>query len=182
MKHAAKLDYRIDMSPLMASTVSVLRDYNKSQRYGKNLPGDHVAQVARGWLVKNKSIDNAESFIEQLPSKLLELERPYVILLELPASDVADPVLPAHRDYNKTCGINVYLEANGEVTKFYHWDRDTHESVYDEEFCSATGEVWAMNTDIPHSVKLVPNKARSMLSFCFTKLKYAEVLECFTTK
>ena len=182
MKHAARLDYHIDMSHLMASTIAPLRDYDKLQRYGKNLPGDHLAQRAQGWTAKNKSIDNADRFIEQLPSRLLELERPYVILLELPASDVADPVLPAHRDYNKTCGINVYLEANGELTKFYHWDRETHESVYEEEFCSATGEVWIMNTDVPHSVKLVQNKARRMLSFCFTKPKYAEVLECFAVK
>ena len=182
MKHSAKLDYKIDMSPLVGSIVTPLRDYDKLQRYGKKLPGDHLAQRAQGWTAKNKSIGNAERFIEQLPAKLLELERPYVILLELPASDVANPILPAHRDYNKTCGINVYLEANGEVTKFYHWDREAQDSVYDEEFCSATGEIWAMNTDIPHSVELVPNKSRRMLSFCFTKLKYNEVLECFATK
>ena len=182
MKHAAKLDYQIDMSPLMLSTVAPLRDYNRLQRYAKTLSPDQIIQREQGWTAKNKSIDNAERFIEQLPAKLLELERPYVILLELPASDVANPILPAHRDYNKTCGINVYLEANGEVTKFYYWDRDIRDTVYEEEFCSSTDEIWAMNTDVPHSVELVPNKSRRMLSFCFTKLKYAEVLECFATK
>lgn len=183
MKHSAQLDYYIDMSPLMESTVGPLRDYNRLQRYAKALLPDQIAAMERGWTAKNKSIDNAERFIEQLPSKLLALERPYVILLELPATHgVANPILPTHRDYNKTCGINVYIEANGELTKFYHWDREAQESVYEEEFCSATGEVWIMNTDVPHSVQLVPNKERCMLSFCFTKLKYAEVLECFATK
>ena len=181
MKHAAQLNYQIDMRPLMSSVIAPLRDYGKLQRYGKKLPGDHVAQKEAGWVAKNKSVSNADLFIDQLPSKLLELERPYVIILELPASDVANPILPAHRDYNKTCGINVYIEASGEVTKFYHWDREKQESQFVEEFCAKQGEIWAMDTDVPHSVTLVPHKARRMLSFCFTKTKYSEVLECFQT-
>lgn len=182
MKHAAKLDYYIDMSPLAESVIGPLRDYGQVQRYGKKLPGDHEAQVQAGWAAKNKSVSNADQFIDQLPDELLQLERPYVIILELPAFHSTNPVLPAHRDYNKTCGINVYLEASGEVTKFYHWDREKRESQYVEEFCASPGEIWAMDTDVPHSVDLIPNKARRMLSFCFTKTKYTEVAECFTKK
>lgn len=180
MKHAAQLNYKIDMRPLMSSVIGPLRDYGKLQKYGKSLPGGE-AMVASGWAAKNKSVSNADLFIDQLPSKLLERERPYVIILELPASDVANPILPAHRDYNKTCGINVYIEANGEVTKFYKWHQESRQSEYVEEFCANAGEIWAMDTDVPHSVTLVPNKARRMLSFCFTKTKYSEVIECFQT-
>jgi len=179
VKHAAQLNYQIDMRPLMSSVIGPLRDYGKLQKYGKSLPGGE-AMVASGWAAKNKSVSNADLFIDQLPSKLLELERPYVIILELPASDVANPILPAHRDYNKTCGINVYIDANGEVTKFYNWNQEKRQSEYVEEFCANAGEIWAMDTDVPHSVTLVPNKARRMLSFCFTKTKYNEVVECFT--
>jgi hypothetical protein len=166
----------------MSSVIGPLRDYGKLQRYGKKLPGDHIEQKAQGWVAKNKSVSNADAFIGQLPNKLLELERPYVIILELPASGVANPILPAHRDYNKTCGINVYIEASGEVTKFYNWNQEKRQSEYVEEFCANPGEIWIMNTDVPHSVTLVPNKARRMLSFCFTKTKYNEVLECFPQK
>jgi hypothetical protein len=179
VKHAAQLNYQIDMRPLMSSVIGPLRDYGKLQKYGKSLPGGE-AMVASGWAAKNKSVSNADLFIDQLPSKLLELERPYVIILELPASDIANPILPAHRDYNKTCGINVYIDANGEVTKFYNWNQEKRQSEYVEEFCANAGEIWAMDTDVPHSVTLVPNKARRMLSFCFTKTKYNEVVECFT--
>lgn len=182
MKYAAKLDFQLDMSYLADSEIAPLRDYGQVQRYGKDLPGDYVAQVAGGWAAKNKSVSNADCFIDQLPSALLEMERPYVIILELPAFDTGNPVLPAHRDYNKTCGINVYLETHGEVTKFYHWNRADKKSEFVEEFCAATGEIWAMNTDVPHSVVLVPNKPRSMLSFCFTKLPYTKVLSCFATR
>jgi hypothetical protein len=181
MIYAAKLDYLIDMSYLALANIEHLRDYGQVQRYGKSLPGDYVEQVAGGWVAKNKSVSNADSFIDQLPSNLLQLERPYVIILELPAFDTANPVLPAHRDYNKTCGINIYLDANGEVTKFYSWNQKNRESTFVEEFCAQTGDIWLMNTDVPHSVILKPNTARRMLSFCFTKLKYEEVLSCFTT-
>ena len=179
MKYAAKLDYQIDLSQLASSVIEPLRDYGKVQRYGKDLPGDYVEQAKEGWAAKNKSVSNADVFIDQLPKKLLDLERPYVIILELPASSTDNPVLPAHRDYNKTCGINVYLEAHGEVTKFYNWNRKDKRSEYVEEFCAGAGEVWIMNTDVPHSVTLTPNKARRMLSFCFTKLSYDKVLEAF---
>ena len=179
MKYAARLDYSIDTTPLASSSITPLRDYGKLQRYGKGMPGDYVAQKEEGWAARNNGLSNADAFIDQLPEKLLQLERPYVIILELPASATNNPVLPAHRDYNKTCGVNVYLEAHGEVTTFYNWSRDQQKCEYVEEFCAAQGEVWAMNTDVPHSVALVPNKPRSMLSFCFTKLKYDEVLSCF---
>jgi hypothetical protein len=179
MRYAAKLDYKIDMSHLASSVIGPLRDYGKMQKYGKSMQWDYDEQAKEGWVAKNKSVSNADCFIDQLPSKLLNLERPYVIILELPASKSNTPILPAHRDYNKTCGINVYLEAHGEVTKFYHWDREEKKSEFVEEFCASAGDIWAMNTDVPHSVVLTPNKTRKMLSFCFTKLPYEKVLESF---
>lgn len=182
MNHAAKLAYQIDTSLLLSTVVTPHQKYGKVQRYGKGLPGDYVAQEKLGWGSETKNISNADLFREQLPSRLLSLEQPFVFILELPAVDVPDPVLPAHVDFNKTCGINVYLETNGEVTKFYHWNKEAKKAEYTEEFCAATGDVWLMDTSVPHSVTLTPRKARQMLTFSFTKLKYNEVLECFATK
>jgi len=127
-------------------------------------------------------ISNEDLFIDQLPSELLRRERPYVLYLELPAVDTANPVLPAHRDYGKKTSINIYLEASGEVTTFYHWNREKQQSEFEEEFCAATNEIWMMDTDTPHSVTLKQNQARRLFSFCFAKLRYNEVLECFKTK
>jgi hypothetical protein len=182
VKYAAKLDYPMDMSHLVSTTLTPHQKYGKVQRYGRGLPGDHVEQTKIGWASETQHVSNEARFIEQLPRKLLSLETPYVFLLSLPAADVAEPVLPAHRDFNKTCGINVYLEANGELTKFYHWDREKREAEFVEEFCSATGEIWLMDTDVPHSVVLVRNKTRRLLTFSFIKLTYNEVLECFATR
>jgi hypothetical protein len=182
MKHAVKLDYPIDMGFLAEATITPFRDYAVLQRYSKGLPGDYDVLAKCGWSAKNKSVSNEKRLIEQLPSKLLSLEYPYVLLLELPAIDTPNPVLPAHRDYGKKTSINIYLETSGETTTFYHWNRETQKSDFEEEFCAATNEIWLMDTDTPHSVTLKPNKARRLLSMCFAKLKYAEVLECFATK
>jgi len=175
MKHAAKLAYRFDVSALAEAEITPHQKYGKLQKYARGMPGDNF-----GWQSETKNISNADAFIAQLPAKLVELERPFVFMLELPAAHTKTPVLPVHVDLNKTCGINIYLDTNGEVTKFYHWNKEERISEYEEEFCAQPGDVWLMDTSVPHSVDLVPGKARSMLTFSFTKTKYSEVLECFT--
>lgn len=182
MKYAAKLDYAIDLRPLEASTLTPFRDYARLQRYSNGLSGDYEFLAESGWCAKNMAVSNEEQLINQLPSKLLELERPYLLFLELPAVDTPNPVLPAHRDYGKKSSINVYLETAGETTTFYNWNREDQKSDFAEEFCAETNDIWLMDTDTPHAVALKPNKARKLLCFCFAKLKYNEVLECFAAK
>jgi hypothetical protein len=181
MKHATKLNFSVDMSFLAEANITPLRDYARLQRYSKGLPGDYEKLFETGWCAKNKTVSNEERFIEQLPARLLQLERPYILFLELPAIDTPNPVLPAHRDYGKKTAVNVYIETAGEVTIFYRWNTETQKSDFAEEFCASDNEIWLLNTDTPHSVTLKPNKARKVLSFCFAKLKYDEVLECFQT-
>ena len=180
MKNASKLDYPIDVSYLAESIVTPFREYTRLQRYSRGL-GNYDWVADSGWGVRNKTISNEDRFIEQLPSRLLSLERPYILYLELPASDAVNPVLPAHRDYGKNCSINIYLETNQESTVFYKWNREKQISEFEEEFCATTGDVWLLNTDVPHSVILKQNKARRMITICFSKLKYNEVLEFFKT-
>ena len=179
MRHAAKLDYPIDLRYLAMSVITPYRDYARLQRYSKGLPGDYDKLAETGWAARNMTLSNEDRFIEQLPGKLLSMERPYLLFLELPAIDTPNPVLPAHRDYGKKSAINVYIETAGELTKFYHWNNATQSSDFVEEFCAADEDVWLMDTDTPHSVTLKPNKARKMISFCFPTLKYERVLECF---
>lgn len=175
MKHATKLACRFDISALTEAVVTPHQKYGKLQRYARGMPGDNF-----GWQSETKNVSNADVFISQLPAELVALERPFVFVLELPAAHTKVPVLPVHVDLNKTCGINIYIDTNNEVTKFYHWNKEARISEYEEEFCAQAGDVWLMDTSVPHSVDLVPGKSRSMLTFSFTKTKYNEVLECFT--
>ncbi len=168
MMNAAKLNLKISTDALEHSVVTPHQTYMKMQRYGKDF--DCTPAPSTTW-----NVSNPEAFTSQLPKELLDVEVPQVFLLTLPAVDANDGYLPPHVDYNKSCGINVYLQANGEKTKFYEWKNKKAEFV--EEFEASSGECWLMNTSEPHSVALVKNKERSMLTFSFVNTPYSEVLK-----
>jgi hypothetical protein len=175
MKHATKLPIKIDLSSFRLEFLAPHQKYYRVQRYARGLAGTSIPYT------ETLMVLNESDFVSQLPEALVAIEWPSVFLLELPALEADDPVLPAHIDINKTCGINVYMDTHGEVTKFYQWSKDSRQSEYVEEFCADRGDVWLMDTSVPHSVDMVPNKSRRMLTFSFTKAKYAEVLSCFAT-
>jgi hypothetical protein len=176
MNHATKLPISIDLSPLRTELLAPHHKYYRVQKYARNLVGTPIPYT------ETLQVLNEAEFVAQLPEAIVGIEYPSVFLLELPALDAQDPVLPAHVDIKKTCGINVYLDTHGEVTKFYRWGRESQRSEYVEEFCANKGDVWLMDTSVPHSVDMVPNTTRRMLTFSFTKAKYAEVLSCFATR
>lgn len=168
MINAAKLNLKINTAMLESSVVAPHHVYTKMQRYGREF--ECTPAPLTTW-----SVSNPEAFTSQLPKELLDIEVPQVFLLSIPAVDADDGYFPPHVDYNKSCGINVYLQANGEKTKFYEWKNKKVEFI--EEFNAGSGECWLMNTSQPHSVALVKNKERSMLTFSFIKTPYNEVLK-----
>ena len=170
MKHAEKLEFDINLGEFKFEECTLHREYTKLQRYGRGLSG-----IAFG--SETKYIKDVDHFLKQLPKQLLDIEVPYVFLLDIKTPDQDCAVLPAHIDINKTCGINVYLQANGEVTKFYNWDANTRLCSYVEEFCAQPGEVWLMNNQQPHSVDLVKGLKRRILTYSFVKTPYNVVLE-----
>jgi len=170
MKHAEKLNLNIDVSDLNLHKCTPHKKYTKFQKYSKHLPGINLGS-------ETKYVENEYLYIQQLPKSLLSIEVPKVFLLEIlkPSSD--NSLLPIHIDINKTCGINVYLEANNEVTKFYDWDTTTRTCSYVEEFCAEPGDVWLMNNKQPHSVDLVKDCQRRILTYSFVSTPYNVVLE-----
>lgn len=170
MINASKLSLALDMSSFSEDKIKPHHKYGKLQKFARNLPGKNYGS-------ETSSLENAKDFILQLPEQLLKVEIPSVFLLELPAVDVDDAVLPAHVDLNRVCGINVYLETNGETTTFYTWNPENRTSVYLEEFCAETGDCWLMDTTVPHAVNRVRNKRRRILTYSFVKTPYKKVLE-----
>lgn len=173
MIHAEKLPVRIDTSYMKEEFIAPHKKYRQIQKYAEGLAGTALPYI------ETLKVLNPEDFISQLPPTLVAAERPSVFILCLPPSELNDPVVTAHVDINRTCGINVYIETHGETTKFYRWDCDTKRSEYVEEFCAEDGDVWLMDTTTPHSVDMVPNKARRMLTFSFSKQAYCDVLSHF---
>lgn len=170
MMHAAKVALSFDVAALRDLSLTPHRRYAKIQRYARKLSGDPCASLTL-------TVENSEALLSLLPPAVLALEKPFVFMLDLIAEDYANPILPAHTDLNKTCGINMYLETNGEVTKFYSWDKETKQAIQTEQFNAEAGDCWLMDTTVPHSVDLVRNKRRRLLTFSFVKTPYKTVLE-----
>jgi len=170
MKHAEKLYIEINTAKLDFEQCVTHKKYRKLQRYSKGLPGTAYGS-------ETLYVNDTKYFLDQLPKALLDVEIPHVFLLDISTPACEEAVLPAHIDINKLCGINIYLEAHGEVTTFYDWDKVDRTSTYVEEFCAKKHEIWLMNNQQPHAVKLVKNCKRRILTYSFVKTPYNKVLQ-----
>lgn len=175
MKHAEKLTLKINYQDLDFTKCTTHKEYTKIQRFSLGLTGTAFGS-------ETKHVPDSEYFLQQLPKTILDIEIPYVFLLDIKTPDCTQAVLPAHIDINKLCGINVYIQAQGEVTKFYDWNSVSRSSTYVEEFCATQGETWLMNNQQPHSVDLIKNCQRRILTYSFIKTPYNQILEILKCK
>lgn len=171
MRCAYQIPIPIDCSLLVEKSLKIIYSYNRLQKYSSNLAGNPVA-------IETYEVLNSKDFVDQLPYNVLQNEIPGVQVLKIPASNTPDPVVAAHVDVRRNCAINVYLKTAGEITNFYTWNKEEKKSYLKESFCSNTGETWLMNSTVPHSVILIPNTERVILTFSFKKIKYEEMIEC----
>jgi hypothetical protein len=172
MKNCMQIQNRFDLSSLDAATPVFHRIYSKRQKYNRELDESYTLIPTSTYSLSD---DVIFELIKQIPPSVLEIEVPQVFILQMEASDAQRPVLGAHVDFNRSCGINVYLEASGEITHYYHWNGETKTLEEEERFVAKTGDCWLMDTSVPHSVSLVPGKQRKMLTFSFVSATYDQI-------
>jgi hypothetical protein len=73
--------------------------------------------------------------------------------------------------------INYYINTNVESTHYYNYESGVIKEI--ESFSSKTDECWILNTTIPHSVKLIPGKTRSVIGVSFLHTPYEKVISFF---
>lgn len=172
MKPFLKLDWKAPFGAEMARCATLHHQFNKKQKYNKHLPDEYTS-------VPTESLSLPEAFASQAiavtPAAIKGLEIPQVFLIRMAATDALKPVLPAHVDYHRTCGINFYLEAGGEITHYYDWDQASRTLQETASFEASQGDCWLIDTSIPHSVSLKPNQQRLILTLSFTKASFAQV-------
>jgi len=176
MKNYTLLEKNFDLSLVKLDHAIFHRTFSKRQPYNRSLEDKYDAIPTSTYLLPQEVTLN---LISQLPKKVLELEIPYVFIIKVDPSDSPLPILAAHVDINRSCGINIYIEANGERTQFYDWDPKTKTLSETEYFIAERGECWLMDTTIPHSVSLVTGMQRVMLTFSFVKSPYQTVKNLF---
>lgn len=176
MKNCILLEKNFDMSLVRLEHAVFHRTFSKRQPYNRSLEDKYDAIPTSTYLLPQEVTLN---LLSQLPKKVLELEIPQVFILKVDPSDSPFPILAAHVDLNRSCGINIYIEANGERTHYYDWDSTTKTLSETECFIAKKGECWLMDTTIPHSVSLVTGMQRVMLTFSFVKSPYQTVKNLF---
>lgn len=172
MKHCMQLPNRFDLSSLDAVTPVLHRTYSKRQKYNRDIDERYTLIPTATYSLPDAVV---AQLVEQLPQAVRDVEVPKVFILQMEASDAQRPVLGAHVDFNRSCGINVYLEANGEITHYHTWNNETQTLAEDEQFVAEAGDCWLMDTTVPHSVSLVPGKQRRMLTFSFVSARYEQI-------
>ncbi len=147
------------------------KNHDKWQKYGVALKrvSPYVPAIAVTYDVSQSVYDKV---VSSIPSRILSLETPVVWYLEVDGGISKDsPVLiPPHIDDFRLCTINFYLEASGEVTSFHSYNLSRMDDI--GSFSAKSGESWILNTNVPHSVKLVPGKKRQVLGLSFIKTPY----------
>jgi hypothetical protein len=150
--------------------------HSKWQKYGLSLKKDvdYDAAIANTFEVSEKTKSN---ILSTIPVELLNIEVPHIWYLEVTGSDDITSMIPPHIDSFRICTINYYINTNGESTHYYNYEAGVVKEI--ESFSSKDNECWILNTTIPHSVKLVPGKTRSIIGASFLNTPYEKVISFF---
>jgi hypothetical protein len=170
-----KLDWKAPFGREIYESAILHHRFDKKQKYNKNLGSDYTSVPTEALSLTKRYADQV---IDMTPANLKVLETPQALLLRMSAVDALKPVLPAHVDYNRTCGINFYLEADGETTHYYDWDQSSKALTETASFVTSKGDCWLMDTSVPHSVTLKPNQQYLILTLSFTRASFSEVADC----
>lgn len=172
MKHCTRLPLSFDVSLLDDVELRFHRTYIKPQKYNRGLDEKFMPVPTITYSLPQRV---AQHYLSALPQSVLDIEVPHVFVIAMRECDAALPILPAHVDYNRSCGINVYIKADGETTHYYDWSAEDKSLTEVERFVAEKGDAWLMDTSVPHSVTLVPNQRREILTFSFVKAPYTAV-------
>jgi len=151
--------------------------HSKWQKYGLSLKKnvDYDAAIVNTFEVSDKI---KSEVLSTIPKELLNIEIPHVWYLEVTGSDYITSMVPPHIDSFRICTINYYINTNGETTHYYNYESGVIKEI--DSFCSNDNECWILNTTIPHSVKLIPNKTRSIIGISFLKIPFEKVISFFS--
>lgn len=149
--------------------------HSKWQKYGLSLKKDVDYDAAANTFEVSDKIKS--EVLSKIPTELLNIEVPHIWYLEVTGGENTNPIIPPHIDSFRICTINYYINTNGESTHYYNYESGVVKEI--ESFSSKQNECWILNTTIPHSVKLIPGKTRTMIGASFLNTPYEKVISFF---
>jgi len=176
-----KLNIKIDTSNLSIDTEDKKHDdtYSAFQKYGVALLKQEKFIPTT---IDSHYADDAarHKILNQLPKSIFEFETPDIGIVELLAKESNEdnlPVLaPPHVDPGRITCINIYENINGEETNFYQYEKGGKIKKV-SSFTAQNGDVYLLDVTKPHSVEMIPGKARKFFTVTFRKTPFDKLLE-----
>jgi len=173
-----QIDVKIKFNrPLLDLKSDLHMMHSKWQKYGLSLKKDvdYDAAIANTFEVSDEI---KSEVLSTIPTELIDIEVPHIWYLEVTGTDDTKTMVPPHIDSFRICTINYYIQVNGETTHYYKYESGHIEEI--DSFCAKTNECWILNTTIPHSVKLLSGKTRSVIGASFINTPFEKVMSFFS--
>ena len=170
------ISFDTDGFNLDGEELDLLDVYNKRQTCGQRAItqfANYEDVPARTFLASSK--DRAR-LLKYLPEELIKIEEPELWVMNI-VPESGNSYLPAHRDKTRLCSINFYFDTHGEETSYY--ELQDRQLIRAASFVANSGEVWLLNSDEIHDVKLTIPYTRKSIGFSFVNTPFEVVREIY---
>lgn len=152
--------------------------YTKPTKYGVALGKDVEYQPVPPELYIVEG-DIRKKILSWLPEEIVALEDPEIVFIYVPPHDSGDGMFAPHVDGFRVSCINFYVDSDSEETSFYDYSQG--KLTASAAFSAKTGECWALNATIPHSVSLSKTQPRKVLSVSFVDTPFERLVEILSS-
>lgn len=171
-----KLNLSVDSEGLQldATKLKVLHYYAAAQKHSlraKKQFDDYVAIPNATYVPRE---EDAAKLLPHLPKELVDIETPELWAMNIRPNHSKN-VLPAHRDMTRLASVSFFFDTHGEETSFYEYEGST--LVKKASFVANSGDVYLLNVDKVHDVRLAYPHIRKSLGFSFITTPFEIVYE-----
>lgn len=171
-----KLNISVDEAGLQldATKLKVLHYYAAAQKHSLRARKqfDNYVAIPNATYVPRE--EDVAQLLPLLPKELVDIEMPELWAMNIRPNHSSN-VLPAHRDMTRLSSVTFFFDTHGEETSFYEYEGST--LVKAASFVANSGDVYLLNNDKVHDVRLAHPHIRKQLGFSFITTPFETVYE-----
>ena len=159
---------------LDATKLKVLHYYGAAQKHSlraKKQFDNYVAMPNSTYVPRS---GDAEKLLPLLPPELLEIEVPELWVMNMRPNHKSN-VIPAHKDKTRLCSVTFFFDCHGEETSFYKYHGS--DLVKEASFIAKHGDVYLLNNDEVHDVRLAHPHIRKQVGLSFITTPFENVYD-----
>jgi hypothetical protein len=159
---------------LDATKMKVLHYYAAAQKHSLRAKKQFENYVAIPNATYIPREEDVATLLPLLPADLIAIESPQLWCMNIKPQH-KNNVLPAHRDHTRLASISFFFDTHGEETSFYEYQGSNLVKV--ASFVAQHGDVYLLNVDKVHDVKLAAPHIRKSLGFSFITTPFETVYD-----